>query len=58
MSGSEGHRARIRVYRPGLIANSIEIGVANGPRWLALHSSPSVVHNEEIEVATEVRECC
>ena len=46
---------RIRVYRPGLIANSIEIGVANGPRWLALHSSPSVVHNEEIEVATEVR---
>ena len=55
MSGSEGHRVQIHDYRPVLIANSMEIGVANGPRWLALHSSPSVVHNEEIEVATEVR---
>ena len=46
---------RIRVYRPVLIANSMGIGVANGPRWLALHSSLSLVHNGEIEVATEVR---
>ena len=29
MSASEGHRARIRVYRPVLIANSMEIGVGD-----------------------------
>ena len=55
MSGSEGHRVRIRVYRPVLIANSIEIGVAIVRPCNALHSSPSLVHNDEIEVATEVR---
>ena len=58
MSGSEGHRVRIHDYRPVLIANSIEIGVAKGPRCLALHSSLSVVHNEEMEMGGEPRECC
>ena len=56
MSASEGHR--IRVYQPGLMANSIEIGVANGPRCLALHSSPSLVPNDEMEMGGEPRECC
>ena len=58
MSGSEGYQVRIRVYRPVLIANSMGIGVANGPRWLALHSSPSLVHNDEMEMGGEPGECC
>ena len=58
MSGSEGHQVRIHDYRPGLIANSIEIGVAIVRPCNPLLSCESLVHNEEIEMGGEPRECC